>query len=182
MSWASQKQNTYIGRKNALLPGSKWGNPSKLNNKDSLSRFKCILDYYIHVTHSDLFFEIYQLCNTTIGCWCYPQICHGDVLIFLINNSIINCKDAISHQSSWNRNVHSQVCSANWSVYDCLLLVCPSLTVTWSYRAKWHLYWLSFRLPMVYIIIIIYWLCQLPEKGHLVLTTTSISLFFSCPK
>ena len=100
VSWDSQKQNTYIGRKNALLPGSKWGNPSKLNNEDSLSRFKCILDYYIHVTHSDLFFEIYQLCNTTIGCWCYPQICHGDVLIFLINNSIINCKDAISHQSS----------------------------------------------------------------------------------
>ena len=113
----SKKQNTYIGRKNALLPGSIWGNPFKLINKDPISRFKCILDFYVHVTHSDLFFEIYQLCDTTMGCWCNPQICHGDVLIFLINNSIINCNDAISHHSSWNRNVHSQVQSSLFKFY-----------------------------------------------------------------
>ena len=91
VSWATTIGNTYIGRKNKLLD-SIWGNPFKLYKNDPLSRLKCVLSYMVYVTHSDLFFKIHQLCNTNMGCWCSPEICHGDVLTFLIDNSVIYCR------------------------------------------------------------------------------------------
>ena len=88
-NWASMAGNVYIGRDNRILK-SIWGNPSRLENDDLEERLKSVLKYHIHVTHSDLFFKLDQLCYTNyIGCWCAPELCHGDILLLLLKNSVI---------------------------------------------------------------------------------------------
>ena len=91
MKWASTKGNVYIGRNNKLMK-SNWGNPYILDSDDHDERLECVLRYYFHVTHSDLFLDLYQLCNANyLGCWCAPELCHGDILLYLLNNSVIYC-------------------------------------------------------------------------------------------
>ena len=88
MNWVSMG-NVYIGRDNKILK-SIWGNPFKLINNDLEERIESVLKYYIHVSHSDLFFKLDQLCYANyIGCWCTPELCHGDILLFLLKNSVI---------------------------------------------------------------------------------------------
>ena len=88
MNWVSMG-NVYIGRDNKILK-SIWGNPFKLVNNDLEERIESVLKYYIHVSHSDLFFKLDQLCYANyIGCWCTPELCHGDILLLLLKNSVI---------------------------------------------------------------------------------------------
>lgn len=72
--------DVYIGR------GSKWGNP--FTHKDGTmaqfkvsSRKEAIEKYEEWIkTQSHLMDSLYELKGKTLGCWCKPQSCHGDVL------------------------------------------------------------------------------------------------------
>ena len=67
----------YIGR------GSKWGNPFRINN--FLSRENAIEAYKLWiVSQPDLMASLDELRDKTLGCYCKPLPCHGDVLIELI--------------------------------------------------------------------------------------------------
>lgn len=78
-----EKYDVYIGRP------SKWGNPySHLEN--TRARFKvnnreeAIEKYKEWIrTQPDLLNSLHELKNKTLGCWCHPKPCHGDVLIEL---------------------------------------------------------------------------------------------------
>lgn len=78
------KYDVYIGRP------SIWGNP--FSHKDgTLAKFKCetreeaVNEYrYWLREQKDLLEKLPELEGKTLGCWCKPQSCHGDVLIEMI--------------------------------------------------------------------------------------------------
>ena len=69
--------DVYIGR------GSKWGNPLKIGNDGD--RNDVIREYEDHIRNSpELLEALPELKGKTLGCWCRPKACHGDVLIKLL--------------------------------------------------------------------------------------------------
>lgn len=78
----------YIGRGK----GSPWGNP--YTHKDeaiTLAKYKvatreeAVEKYREYILgRQDLLDRLHELKGKTLGCWCKPKICHGDVLVDLI--------------------------------------------------------------------------------------------------
>jgi len=72
----------YIGRP------SKWGNPfSHLSGSDNLALFRVstreeAVKSYEHWILSQplLVADLHELVDKTLGCWCAPKACHGDIL------------------------------------------------------------------------------------------------------
>lgn len=80
-----EKYDVYIGRP------SKWGNPFKIG-KDG-TREEVIEKYRNYILmNNDLLNSLSELKDKVLGCWCYPEPCHGDVLIELLNNLKENLK------------------------------------------------------------------------------------------
>lgn len=68
----------YIGR------GSKWGNPFEIG-KDG-TREEVIEKYRLYILNKpELLNSLPELKGKTLGCFCKPKPCHGDVLIELLN-------------------------------------------------------------------------------------------------
>ncbi len=84
-SWASNPKNLYIGRNmNFYVKGagaSKWQNPFAVK-KYGLE--KCLELYEEYVRTSGLINDLDELKGKTLGCWCKPEKCHGDILCKLI--------------------------------------------------------------------------------------------------
>ncbi len=90
------KYDVYIGRP------SKWGNPyTHIQDKTTKAEFivntreEAITKYKEYILNGEgkhLLNDLHELKNKTLGCWCSPQSCHGDVLIEIIeqtsNNSL----------------------------------------------------------------------------------------------
>lgn len=94
--WINNKNNLYIGRRNRIfiklkdnkkifhLKNSKYYNPFKID-KDT-SRKDVVKKYELYAREKFAKEEILNdLNNKTLGCWCYPEDCHGNVLIKLFN-------------------------------------------------------------------------------------------------
>jgi hypothetical protein len=63
----------YIGR-----PG-KWGNPFPIGldtRETVLAKFEAFL-----LSRPDLLEQLSELEGKTLGCWCKPEACHGDILV-----------------------------------------------------------------------------------------------------
>ena len=81
-----QGYDVYIGR------GSKWGNPfsHKQGTKAQYvvgSREEAIACYKEYITVGEgkhLLKDLHELKGKTLGCWCKPLACHGDILEELI--------------------------------------------------------------------------------------------------
>ena len=67
--------DVYIGR------GSFWGNPVKLKSRDPLDVVDCLLGYVAHL-EADMNIALHAatLQGYTLGCYCKPGRCHGDIL------------------------------------------------------------------------------------------------------
>tara|TARA_Y100000034_G_scaffold121644_2_gene166137 strand:+ start:2016 stop:2285 length:270 start_codon:yes stop_codon:yes gene_type:complete len=77
------KYDVYIGR-----PG-KWGNPFEIGRDGT--REEVIQKYEEWIRQQpDLLEDLWELEGKTLGCWCSPKACHGDVLIKLVES--INTK------------------------------------------------------------------------------------------
>lgn len=73
-----EKYDVYIGRP------SKWGNPYQIG-KDG-TREECIRKYKAWLLLQNVLLQDLQdLRGKTLGCWCSPLPCHGDVLVELAN-------------------------------------------------------------------------------------------------
>lgn len=69
---------------------TKWGNPfTHLQIEDTKAKFqvetreKAIESYRKWITEGDgqyLLEHLHELKNKTLGCWCKPNTCHGDIL------------------------------------------------------------------------------------------------------
>lgn len=83
-----EKYDIYIGRP------SKWGNPFTHLNKTTNAKFKvktreeAIKKYEEWILNQPkLLKDLHdELKGKTLGCWCKPKSCHGDILIKLIEN------------------------------------------------------------------------------------------------
>ena len=68
----------YIGRP------SVWGNPFKIGRDGT--RAQVIEKYRAWIlTQPNLLSQLPNLNNKALGCWCWPQACHGDILVELVN-------------------------------------------------------------------------------------------------
>lgn len=65
--------DVYIGRP------SKWGNPFEIGKDGSRGEVIAKYEKWIY-TQPDLMNSLHELRGKTLGCWCAPKACHGDVL------------------------------------------------------------------------------------------------------
>lgn len=84
-----EKYDIYIGR------DSKWGNPFTLENNSEKCNPKFVV--YSHKEALEKYVKWFlsaphliadakkELKNKTLGCWCKPNICHGDFLIQFVD-------------------------------------------------------------------------------------------------
>src|SRR3990172_10002165 len=80
--------DVYIGRRCTMggwdLPQSKWANPFSI--KKYGGRENVIQKYREYILQrKDLLDALPELDGKTLGCFCFPDHCHGDVLIELLN-------------------------------------------------------------------------------------------------
>lgn len=82
-----QDCDVYIGRAcyqgGWNLPSSPFANPfstSKYGRDEAIKMY----EKYIR-NNPNLLKQLHTLKNKTLGCWCKPEPCHGDVLVKLIN-------------------------------------------------------------------------------------------------
>lgn len=73
----------YIGR------GSYWGNPHSMYEKGAdreevIRKYKYDFDYEKFPNKDKS--EVYKLAGKRLGCFCKPQICHGDILADFLNS------------------------------------------------------------------------------------------------
>ena len=86
--------NLYIGRRGIVFVNkerypkqdSKWCNPFKVTKKqDRETCCSFYMDYIIEKIIDDpVKYDINELRNKRLGCWCCPLECHGDYLIKII--------------------------------------------------------------------------------------------------
>ena len=73
--------DVYIGR------GSKWGNPFKIGeNGDRNQVISLYKDWITKGEGQFLLNDLQELEGKTLGCFCKPHNCHGDVLVELLEN------------------------------------------------------------------------------------------------
>ena len=81
-----QDCDVYIGRAVHRggwdLPCSDWNNP--FPRHIPLERY----EKYLREERPDLMARLPELYGKRLGCWCKPELCHGDVLVYLIKRSM----------------------------------------------------------------------------------------------
>lgn len=95
--WMSYEENVYIGRNfRVSLGGGKlfsressiWSNPFKV--EEGVPRTEILDKYYLYICDKidkeNLVDDLRMLKGKNLGCWCHPLECHGDVLVYLIEN------------------------------------------------------------------------------------------------
>lgn len=86
--WIKDENNVYIGRNCPYVSGateSIWKNPFSANK---YGRDECIIMFKKYLEKNEtLLSNINKLKGKTLGCWCKPEACHGDVLAEICNKS-----------------------------------------------------------------------------------------------
>ena len=82
----TEPHDIYIGRP------SKWGNPFTLSigeraeYSEHVTRSEVIAKYEEWIRNQpELLSQLHELDGKTLGCWCKPKACHGDILVKLIH-------------------------------------------------------------------------------------------------
>jgi hypothetical protein len=99
--WMKNENNVYIGRRGVILlepegGGTKrrfpeedsiWANPFKIDKNGTREDVIAKYETYIReklAKDNSLIEKLLKLKGKTLGCWCHPDPCHGDVLVKLI--------------------------------------------------------------------------------------------------
>jgi hypothetical protein len=70
-----------------VFHGSIWQNPYKIGRDGTRTEvIKRYRDYLLG--NQELMAQIHTLRGKSLGCWCYPDNCHGDVLVKLAESSV----------------------------------------------------------------------------------------------
>lgn len=96
--WMKDTNNVYIGRCGILVidnvryprENSIWANPYKIDDGNGITRDNVIEKYRTYIiqkieNNDVLKQKLLQMKGKTLGCWCKPEACHGDVLVELID-------------------------------------------------------------------------------------------------
>ena len=87
--WLEDGNHVYVGRANPYVPGatqSEWANPfpvKKFGRDGCIAEFERVLREQLAVD-GDKRARLLALRGKTLGCWCKPEHCHGDVLAKVI--------------------------------------------------------------------------------------------------
>ena len=94
--WMKDTNNEYIGRGGVVFinkirypsKNSIWSNPYKIDI--NTSREEAIAKYDVYIRNKlknniELVEKLKKLKNKRLGCWCYPEACHGNVLMKIID-------------------------------------------------------------------------------------------------
>ena len=73
--------DVYIGR------GSKWGNPFRIGRHGDRNEVISKYETYI-MGRRDLIDSLPELVGKTLGCWCKPANCHGDILKIMVEDEL----------------------------------------------------------------------------------------------
>lgn len=83
--WLKNPNNIYIGRNNPYIKGAIG---SKYQNKYSVKKYgrdKCLELYEQSLRSNNILMnDIKELKGKTLGCWCHPEKCHGDIIIKIL--------------------------------------------------------------------------------------------------
>lgn len=83
----AQDCDVYIGRKMCMggwkLPASDWANPFTVKEVGSAEEACRRYEAWLRAERPDLLARLPELEGKTLGCWCKPGPCHGDVLVRL---------------------------------------------------------------------------------------------------
>ena len=72
--------DVYIGRECYGFKESKWHNPFK-RGRDGATKAEVIAKFEEWIRQQpELLSQLHELDGKTLGCWCSPDACHGDVL------------------------------------------------------------------------------------------------------
>jgi hypothetical protein len=94
--WLKDEDHVYIGRNMSFYvpgaDGSIWQNPFKVakndkkTNKNKYTLDESLNKYREYIENNEqLKNRLCELKGKTLGCWCKPNKCHGDILCELIN-------------------------------------------------------------------------------------------------
>ena len=72
----------YIGR------GSEWGNPFRIGVDGDRQEVIEMYEYYIR-SHPEKMKRLHTLQGKVLGCYCKPEDCHGDILIKLMHEMLM---------------------------------------------------------------------------------------------
>ena len=79
--------DVYIGRfhrsRYGFFPRSKWHNPFKVGKDGSREAVVELYESYVNSTPK-LASSLHELKDRRLGCWCKPELCHGDALVDLV--------------------------------------------------------------------------------------------------
>ena len=64
---------------------SKWYNPFTVRKCGSLNEVLKRYKQYLY-SNRELLNDIHELQGKVLGCWCKPNLCHGDILTELVND------------------------------------------------------------------------------------------------
>ena len=100
--WMDNPNNVYIGRAGIVFvtidgnkqrwpkQSSKWANPFKIDKYNT--REMVTQKYREHIIdkikQDPVTYNLEELRGKTLGCWCKPEPCHGDVLLDLVENGL----------------------------------------------------------------------------------------------
>jgi len=83
LEWMKGEGNVYIGRSCfyvGIAKHSVWHNPYSAKK---YGREEAVRLYEIYA-RNELWHRLGELEGKTLGCWCHPEACHGDVLVKLL--------------------------------------------------------------------------------------------------
>ena len=100
--WTEHPNNVYIGRQGVVFvkqnsnkirfprKASIWANPFKISKtttrSDVLKKYEKYIRERISNDHNNYCIE--SLRGKTLGCWCHPEECHGDILVKLLDEKV----------------------------------------------------------------------------------------------
>ena len=75
--------DVYIGRP------SKWGNPFEIGRDGTREQVIEKFREYL-ISNQVLMRDLSELRGKTLGCWCKPEACHGDVLVGMCKSLFVS--------------------------------------------------------------------------------------------
>lgn len=89
--WLKDDDHVYIGRNMSVYVkganGSKWATPF---NVKQYGRDGCLKKYREYIeSNEELLKDLGELEGKVVGCWCFPENCHGDILMELVKERCV---------------------------------------------------------------------------------------------
>lgn len=93
--WINDNNNEYIGRSGIVFingerypkKNSKWTNPFTIKQYGSREIVLKLYKEYIINKIENKELDLNELKGKNLGCWCFPDKCHGDILLELLHKN-----------------------------------------------------------------------------------------------